>query len=72
MTVYLFYTRHSNGEIVLLDVYKKSSYQRAYNRMADIAERCGDKVRAGANHVAVETHSIATGQVWYLERHDCK
>jgi hypothetical protein len=72
MVVYLFYTRHSSGEVVLLSVYKKSHYQDLYNRVAEIAERHGRQVMAGSGRVAIQTGDNETGQVWYAERWDCE
>jgi hypothetical protein len=66
-TVYLFY---QNGK--LTDIYKKSSYQEAYNRLADIADTRGCKVHAGNINVAAYVYDHQTGGQWRLERWEAR
>ncbi len=53
MVVYILFTRHGDGDVSLLSVYRKSHYQALYNRIADIAQRHGDqgasRFRSGCN-----------------------
>jgi hypothetical protein len=66
--VYLAYTRNQTIGLVMLKVYAKSSYQAAYNWLADIADRHGVKVQAGDCEVAAIVRTNE-GQTWWLERH---
>lgn len=77
--VYLAYTRSdslSNPE--LLRIYSKSSYQDAYNWIADIAERYGNSQNhvglrypvVGDGKTVCSTTNPSNGQVWWLERHE--
>ncbi len=75
MVVYVLKTTSGDGRSLTneqLAVYKKSSYQIAYNRLADIADRHGVKVWAGDNNLAVQVVCPISGQRWWLERWDCE
>lgn len=68
--VYLAYTQSARLPVPeLLRVYAKSSYQAAFNWLADIADRHGTKVIAGDGKRAVQV-GCESGQIWYLERHE--
>ena len=70
--VYLAYTTGGrfNFRPELMKVYAKSSYQTAYNWLADIAERHGSKVTPGDGNRAAQTHNQNATQIWWLERHE--
>lgn len=71
--VYILYTRSDRLPTPeLLGVYSKTSYQKVYNRIADIAERHGEKVWSGHDKVAVTVISPMYGQAWWIERHEVK
>lgn len=80
-TVYLAYTKNETLGWVpeLLRIYKKSSYQTAYNWLAEIAERhsfnAGNSdgtrevfVTHGDGKIAAQVINPRNGQVWWLER----
>ena len=77
--IYIAFTSSpTNGDRRFIAVYAKSSYQKAYNWLADIAERHGGLVEEGTGDTAVffTTHKpgkhvgILNGQTWWLERHE--
>lgn len=55
-------------------VYKKSSYQKAYDWLATIAEYNGGRVKAGTGSVAAEFHNLLdgtrNGERYWLERRE--
>ena len=51
----------------LMRIYAKSSYQDAYNWIADIAERYGGRPLPGDGKRAVQTACPTTGQVWWID-----
>lgn len=63
---------------VLLKIYSKSSYQAAYNWLADIAERHGNDFHPTGAKLPVPgtginvamTRNGGNGQTWWLERHE--
>lgn len=66
--VYLAYTQSDRLGKELLRVYGKSSYQRAYEWLADVADRHGVRVLPGDDRIAA---MVATArQNWWLERHE--
>lgn len=84
MVVYLAYTSHDRDgwrtEPTLMRVYKKSSYQKAYDWLAEIAERHGNAAAPeqkpfpvpGSEKVALQVISPTTLQMWWIERHDAE
>ena len=73
--VYLLYTTNQTLGWVreLLAIYSKSSYQQAYNRLADIAERYpafGKYPMVGEGKTVLAVTDPASGQRWWLERHE--
>lgn len=57
-----------------LAVYKKSSYQTAYNRLADIADMHKQNVRPGLYNVSAQVAITSNEglQRWWLERWECE
>jgi hypothetical protein len=80
MTVYILKTRLGDGEAQTIAVYKKSSYQEAYNRIAAISEASGNAAHpegnglpvAGDYQVALQTIDPETRESWFLERWECR
>lgn len=76
--VYIAYTRSGNYHLspTLLKVYAKSSYQVAYDWLADIADRYGTRVYPGTvaadgrDLVAAVVNNPDGSQSWWLERHE--
>jgi hypothetical protein len=69
--VYLAWTRSEMLADTLLAVYGKSSYQVAYNWLADIADRHLTRVQAGAaGQIAAQVRH--GNQLWWLERHEVR
>lgn len=62
----------------LLKIYSKSSYQDAYNWIADIVERHGNALQplglkyptVGKGKIVSETVNPENGQRWWLEVHE--
>lgn len=71
--VYLAYTYLPiSREKVLLKIYSKSSYQTAYNWLANIADAHGVRVLPclASDTRAAQVGHPTNGQYWYLERHE--
>lgn len=62
----------------LLRVYSKQSYQKAYDWLADLAERHSNTATSGpsnypargAGKVVLWVENSVNGQRWWLERHE--
>ena len=73
MTVYIACTdSRIQQEPILIKVYKKSSYQKAYNWLADIAERHGGRVHVGDGKKVAYAVNQENGQTWWIDRHECE
>lgn len=74
--VYIAFTARKSQQFVpeLIRVYKASSYQVAYDWLADIAERYGDGKYPVPGDIgtciACQVLNPKTEQRWWLERHD--
>ena len=79
--VFLAFTDHNQWpQKQLLKIYRKTSYQLAYDWLADIAERhgnaahpLGQKYPAGGgqdSHVMAQVINPKNGQRWWIERHE--